>query len=117
LGAFLLSRLGVFLFSSVPFGFDTGIYRYEMWQSFQSLPEYVSGLFLGLPLITNIVQLGGFSLDHLLLGGVVSAALLAIMSLALFVFQRWGKREATLVLRSLLLLITGQEFIQLPRNL
>src|SRR3989337_2235506 len=45
----ILSRLYPFLLSSTPFGYATGIYRYEFWQSFSALPEFVSNIFLGLP--------------------------------------------------------------------
>jgi len=90
----LLSRLLVFAWSSLPFGYDTGLYRYEMWQSFQALPEYVSGLFLGLPLLSSVFQLFGASIDGLLLGMPVLFSVLVGGLLVIFVKERFGSRPA-----------------------
>jgi len=83
-----------FSFSQTPLGYDTGIYRYEILSSFQALPEYVSGLFLGLPLVTNVALLFGVGVDQLLTVGYGLIALIVALSLSFLSDRWWGRREA-----------------------
>ncbi|MDZ4216846.1 MAG: hypothetical protein U1C97_00835 [Candidatus Gracilibacteria bacterium] len=95
---FLLSRVYPFFLSEYPLGYDTGIYRYELWHSVQALPEYVSGLFLGLPLISDVFFLFGVSSDDFLSVFYVLLGVLLPLSVALFAVQHWGRRTALMVL-------------------
>jgi len=106
LGAFVLIvlvRVYPFLLSSVPLGYDTGIYRYEIWSSFQALPEYVSHLFLGLPLLTDVFGLLGGTHDVMISVGFVVVSLLLPLSLFVFVDRARGRNRACLVLLLFLL--------------
>lgn len=86
----LLSRVFPFFFSATPLGYDTGIYRYEIWSSFQQLPTYVSQLFLGLPLISTPLLLFGGSLDATVFFLTVMAGLLPALAIVLFGRRQWG---------------------------
>lgn len=92
---FLGARLWPFLLAEHPLGYDTGIYRFEIWSSLQALPEYVSGLFLGLPLVTDVAFLFGWSLDQILYGGYLIVNLLFFVSLWMFV-EKWGGKKKAL---------------------
>jgi len=92
------SRAFPFFLAAAPLGYDTGIYRYELWSSFQALPGYVSQLFLGLPLLTNVPQLFGGSLDEIMTGGYVLMALLLPLSMLMVSERMWGRRGSFLVL-------------------
>jgi hypothetical protein len=94
----LFSRTFPFLLSEVPFGYDTGIYRFEFWSSFQALPEYASQLFLGLPLISNVFQLFGVGVDGLMGWFYAVVSLLLPASLFLMARRLWGSWAAVMVL-------------------
>jgi hypothetical protein len=91
---FLLSRAIPFLSSAHPLGYDTGIYRFEIWSSLQALPDYISGLFLGLPLLTNVLGLFGLSVDQILYGGYFIVNALLFLSLWVFLKRKWGTDTA-----------------------
>ena len=94
MGLVLGSRLMIFAWSTMPFGYDTGLYRHELWQSFQALPEYVSGLFLGLPLLGSVFQLFGGTVDGFLLGAPVLFSVLVAAAIVVYMRQAFGDREA-----------------------
>ncbi len=91
---FLFARFIPFLSSAHPLGYDTGIYRFEIWSSLQALPQYVSGLFLGLPLMTDVAGLFGMSVDQILYGGYFLLQVLLFLSLWVFLRKRWGIEAA-----------------------
>jgi len=95
---FIASHLYPFSLSQSPLGYDTGIYRYELWSSIQALPEYVSGLFLGLPLITDVFGLFGMPADSLISALYLLALLLVPLSMMMLAKRKWGNAEALLVL-------------------
>lgn len=86
----LASRAFPFLFSEAPLGYDTGIYRYEIWSSFQHLPDYVSQIFLGLPLISTPLLMFGGSLDMVLTILALMAGLLPALAIVLLGKRQWG---------------------------
>lgn len=94
----LLTRLYPFFFSGTPFGYDTGIYRQEFWSAIQAAPDYLSNLFLGLPLISDVGLLFGNSLDFLVSYGYVLVYLLFPLSLFVYVDRKWGRKEAVIAL-------------------
>jgi hypothetical protein len=87
-----------FFLSSAPFGYDTGIYRYELQDSFHALPEYVSQVFLGLPLLTNVLQLFGVPIDAVIGGFYWFVVLLLPLSMIFFAEKIWGRRVTFFVL-------------------
>ena len=97
-GLLFVARFFVFFHSQAPFGYDTGIYRYEFLASFKALPGYVSHVFLGLPLLTNVFQLFGVSVDSLVGGFYGLVGLLLPLSMAFYAEKVWGRKVAFLVL-------------------
>ncbi|MDZ4217384.1 MAG: hypothetical protein U1C97_03670, partial [Candidatus Gracilibacteria bacterium] len=92
------SRFFIFFLSETPLGYDTGIYRYELWASFQALPEYVSQLFLGFPLLTNVLQLFGVPLDTVLGWFYGGLAHLLPLSMVLVAERMWGRKVGFFVI-------------------
>ena len=94
----LLTHAYPFWLSSAPLGFDTGIYRYEILHAIQSLPQLSSGLFPGLPLLTDVFSVFGVGGDTLmrevyLLSFLVLAALLCLVAT-----RHWGRKAGILAL-------------------
>jgi len=104
---YLASRIYPFFLSSTPFGYDSGIYRYEIWSSIQALPEYLSRLFLGLPLLTDVFSLFGFSLDQISSALFVFVVLLVPLSVVLlYEDEQKGRKEQVMKAAVVLFLFT-----------
>lgn len=87
----VITRVFPFFFSSDPFGYDSGIYRYEIWSSFQQLPSYVSNLFLGLPLVSNVFFLFDGSLDSVFLLLILFSGILPGLVFMMVARTSWGR--------------------------
>lgn len=94
----ILSHWYPFSLSSAPLGFDTGLYRYEFMRSIQALPGYVSQLFVGFPLVTNVFALSGFGVDFLLKEFYVGLVLLLGGIVYVVSREEHGKEAALLAL-------------------
>jgi hypothetical protein len=111
-GFLFLSRVYPFFLNDVPLGYDTGIYKMQFAFSQQALPEYVSSIFLGLPLITDVQYLFGFSLDSLLAGWYVFWSLFLGFSVYVFAAETWGRRRAMGVLFLFVVSVTQWQAFQ-----
>lgn len=89
--ALLLTRLYPFWLSSAPLGFDTGIYRYELFQLLQSLPEFTSSLFPGLPILAAVLGSFGMTVDQMMVGLPLFFVLLFGVLNGVYARDRWGR--------------------------
>jgi len=94
----VLSRVYPFSLSEAPLGYDTGIYRYEFWLSLQALPEYLSNLFLALPLLSDLWGIFGLSLDQMISLMYVLVYLLLPLSVYVTVERYQGRKTALIAL-------------------
>lgn len=87
-------RIYPFFLSSAPLGYDTGIYLQAFEVSRDALPDYVSQLFLGIPLLTNVLFLFGFSSFHLISGFYVFFSVFLGLMIHVLATSIWGERKA-----------------------
>lgn len=94
LGFFVLMRVFPFFSAAHPLGYDTGIYRYEIWALQTGAELLISGVSPAFAALMKGATLTGLDGDQILYGSYALIQLAFFGILYAFVKFRWGARKA-----------------------